>query len=104
MKSLIQFLQQYYDVTAEDTEDLAEDLNIMIFNDGSLNQAVEYFEQRFEFPDLEFVQVLAYYLTELFNHSRRWILKGHTPREISQGSNSKSVPSAVLAILGLHPM
>lgn len=97
LKSLIQFLQQYYDVTAEDTEDLAEDLNIMIFNDGSLNQAVEYFEQRFEFPDLEFVQVLAYYLTELFNHSRRWILKGHTPREISQGSKSKSVPSAVLA-------
>ncbi|MGI8387652.1 YecA family protein [Robertmurraya sp. P23] len=97
MKSLIQFLQQYYDVTAEDTEDLAEQLNIMIFNDGSLNQAVEYFQQRIEFPDLEFVHELAYHLTELFNHSRRWILKGHTPREISQGSKSKNAPPAVLA-------
>lgn len=97
MNSLMHFLQHYYELTAEETEDLADQLNIMIFNDGSLNQAVKYFEQRFEFPDLEFVEGLAYYLTELFNHSRRWILKGHTPREISQGSKSKMVPSAVLA-------
>lgn len=97
MNSLMHFLQHYYELTTEEMEDLADQLMIMIFNDGSLNQAVKYFEQRFEFPDLEFVEGLAYYLTELFNHSRRWILKGHTPREISQGSKSKLVPSAVLA-------
>lgn len=97
MNSLMLFLQEYYELTIEEREDLAEQLNIMIFNDGSLNQAVKYFEQRFEFPDLEFVHGLAHHLTELFNHSRRWILKGHTPREISQGSQSKSASPAVLA-------
>ncbi|WP_066052154.1 YecA family protein [Robertmurraya korlensis] len=90
MQRLIQFLQQYYDLTAEERDDLAEQLNIMIFNNGSLNQAVEYFQLRLEFPDMEFFQDLAYYLTELFNHSRRWILKGYTPREISQGTTATS--------------
>ncbi len=51
MNSLMHFLQNYYELTAEETEDLADQLTIMIFNDGSLNQAIKYFEQRFEFPD-----------------------------------------------------
>lgn len=85
MKSLIQFLQQYYHLTAEDIEDLNEQLNTMILNNASLNQAVEFFQHQFEFPDFEFINDLAYHLTELMNHSRRWMLKGHTPKEISQG-------------------
>ncbi|MCY8098861.1 YecA family protein [Bacillus haynesii] len=84
MKSLIQFLQQYYHLTAEDIEDLTEQLNTMILNDASLNQVVEYFQLQFEFRDFEFINDLTYHLTELMNHSRRWMLKGHTPKEISQ--------------------
>lgn len=84
MKSLIQFLQQYYHLTAEDIEDLNEQLNTMILNDASLNQVVEYFQLQFEFRDFEFINDLTYHLTELMNHSRRWMLKGHTPKEISQ--------------------
>ncbi|WP_394356254.1 YecA family protein [Bacillus changyiensis] len=60
----------------------------MIFNNASLNDTVKYFQHRFEFPDIEFIHDLAYYLTELLNHSRKWMLKSHTPKEISQRRES----------------
>ncbi|PLT31646.1 YecA family protein [Peribacillus deserti] len=94
MNSFLQFLNQYYDLTPIDRDDIAHELIVIINTHDHLNVAIKYLQSKLEFPNFEFVQQLTAHLTEVFNHTRRWMLKGHTPREISQARKPETIMSA----------
>ena len=45
---------------------------------------IQYLQSWMEFPSFEFVQQLTAEIMELYNNTRQWVLKGHTPNELFQ--------------------
>lgn len=84
MNKFTSFLSIYYDLTSEDKDEIALQLNNMM-NMGANTQAIiDYLQSLLEFPSFEFVQELASQIMDVHNNTRMWILKGHTPNELFQ--------------------
>ncbi|MET1250176.1 SEC-C metal-binding domain-containing protein [Sporolactobacillus sp. STCC-11] len=45
-----------------------------------------------ELPSFDFVQQLLAEVTEVYNHTRQWALKGHTPHELFQNEKRHLKP------------
>lgn len=54
----------------------------MINMDAKPIAMIQYLQSWLEFPSFDMVQQLTAKLMELHNHTRMWILKGHTPNEL----------------------
>lgn len=95
MKAFVAFLQKSYDLLESDVNKIALDLTKMINTNSETVQMVEYMQSMFEFPSLEYLQVLTSKLMELYNNTRQWALKGHTPNELFQEEKKylKPLPS-----------
>ena len=78
------FLLEYYDLTDEEIDEMLLQLINMINQDTKPTGMIKYLESRLEFPSFEMVQELTAKLMELYNHTRMWVLKGHTPDELCQ--------------------
>ena len=78
------FLLEYYDLTDEEIDEMILQLINMINLDTKPTGMIKYLESQLEFPSFEMVQELTAKLMELYNHTRMWILKGHTPDELFQ--------------------
>lgn len=84
MNSLISFLLKYYELSDEDTNEIALQITNMINMDSKPTLIIQYLQSRMEFSSLEFVQQLTAKIMELYNNTRQWALKGHTPNELFQ--------------------
>ncbi|MDF9409965.1 MAG: hypothetical protein A4E52_01007 [Pelotomaculum sp. PtaB.Bin013] len=84
MSKLIRFLLEYYDLSDEEINEMMLQLIDMINLDMMPTRMIEYLGSWLEFPSFDMVRELTAKLTELCNHTRMWILKGHTPNELSQ--------------------
>lgn len=84
MNNFIRFLLEYYDLTDEEIDEMILQLINMINLDTKPTGMIKYLESWLEFPSFEMVQELTAKLMEFYNHTRMWILKGHTPDELFQ--------------------
>lgn len=84
VRGFTDFLLGHYEMTGEEAEDIVRECIKIINLDGRLGDLIEYLNGRLEFPSHDMARRLAAKLTDLYNNSRRWILKGHTPEEIFQ--------------------
>jgi hypothetical protein len=78
------FLLHHYEITKEEADEIADQCTYIIQSDGKPGAIIKYLESQLEFPSFEFVQQLTGEITNLFNNTRMWILKGHTPEELFQ--------------------
>lgn len=84
MNSFTSFLLKHYKLSDEDTNEIAWQLINMINMDSKPTLIIQYLQSWMEFPSFEFVQQLTAKIMELYNNTRQWVLKGHTPNELFQ--------------------
>ncbi|MEA4902550.1 SEC-C metal-binding domain-containing protein [Desulfitobacterium sp.] len=77
-----EFLLNAYNMTEDKAKDITEECQTIIKQDIRVNKVIEFLQTRLEFPSFEFVQELTEHVVDLSNHTRQWILKGHTPDEL----------------------
>ena len=67
----------------------------MINADSKPTLIIQYLQSWLEFPSFEFAQVVTAKIIELYNNTRQWVLKGHTPNELFQKEKKflKPLPS-----------
>jgi hypothetical protein len=95
MNSFISFLLKHYRLSDEDTNEIALQVINMINIDSKPTLIIQYLQSWMEFPSFEFVQQLTAKIMELYNNTRQWVLKGHTPNELFQEERKylKPLPS-----------
>ncbi|MGE5631886.1 MAG: SEC-C metal-binding domain-containing protein [Caulobacteraceae bacterium] len=84
MNSFISFLLKYYKLSDKETNEIALQITNMINADSKPTLIIQYLQSWMEFPSFEFVQQLTAKIMELYNNTRQWVLKGHTPNELFQ--------------------
>ncbi|MCO1603156.1 SEC-C metal-binding domain-containing protein [Desulfosporosinus nitroreducens] len=84
MNSFISFLLKHYRLSDQETNEIALQITNMINADSKPTLIIQYLQSRIEFPSFEFVQQLTARIMELYNNTRQWVLKGHTPNELFQ--------------------
>jgi len=82
LKEFADVLREGYDLEQEDVEDIVEEIRIIINNDGLPSDVLQYLQDNFELPSLEFAKRMTTKLMNVFNHTRMWILKGYMPAEM----------------------
>ncbi len=84
MNSFIGFLLEHYRLTDQEINEIVSQIINMINSDSKPTLIIQYLESWLEFPSFEFTQVLTAKIMELYNNTRQWVLKGHTPNELFQ--------------------
>lgn len=84
MNSFINFISDHYNLTDQEINEIASQIIYIINSDSKPASVIEYLQSQLEFPSLEFTQVLTAIIMELYNNTRQWVLKGHTPNELFQ--------------------
>ena len=77
------FLLKHYDLSDEDINDIVGQSIKIINRDLRPDFVMKHLQSVLEFPSVEFVKSLASEVTELYNNTRQWAFKGHTPNEAS---------------------
>ena len=84
MNSFISFLLKQCRLSVEETNEIERQIIYMINADSKSALIIQYLQSWMEFPSFEFVQQLTTKIMELYNNTRQWMLKGHTPNELFQ--------------------
>lgn len=79
---LMEFILEHYEITREEVEEVIYVLVMMINNGEDFSQMMTYLQKKFEFPSLEFLNIITEIMMHFHNNTRMWMLKGHTPNEI----------------------
>ncbi len=82
MRSLINYLLEHFSLTEVETKEMASQINNIIISGSRPNLIFEYLLSCVEFPSFEFSQELAGKVTELYNNTHQWALKGHAPSDL----------------------
>lgn len=95
MSGFISYLLERYELNNEETDEIATQLINIINADGKQNDILDYLHKWLEIPSFEFAQLLTKEITKLYNNTRQWALKGHTPAELFQEEKEhlKPLPS-----------
>lgn len=92
MNSFINFLFDHYELSDGDAKEIALQVTNMINRDAMPSSIIKYLQNWLEFPSLEFVQLLTAKIIDLHNNTRQWVLKGHTPNELSREERKHLTP------------
>lgn len=84
MNSFISFLSEHYHLEEQETNEIALQIINMINSDSKPTLIIQYLQSWLEFPSFEFAQIVNAKIMELYNNTRQWALKGHTPNELFQ--------------------
>lgn len=84
MNSFISFLSEHYHLEEPETNEIALQIINMINSDSKPTLIIQYLQSWLEFPSFEFAQIVTAKIMELYNNTRQWALKGHTPNELFQ--------------------
>lgn len=85
LNSFISYLLKYYDLSNEETDEIALQVTNIINMDAKPSMILEYLQSCMEFSSFEFAQQLTDKIVEVYKNTRQWALKGHTPNELFQG-------------------
>ena len=81
-QAFVQFLCNHYVITREEADQLVEECVYAIQNGEELQDTLGMFQQEMEIDSVDMLQEFMRHIVELHNHTRQWILKGHTPDEL----------------------
>lgn len=84
VNSFISFLLKHYRLSDQEINKIVLQITNMINADSKPTLIIQYLQSWIEFPSFEFVQQLTARIMELYNNTRQWVLKGHTPNELFQ--------------------
>ena len=82
VKKFKAFIRKHYRITNRKLDDEIDNLLYDIKSGMDLIDIFEDLSERYEFPSIEAAQAFADNLLNLYNGSRQWVLKGHTPKEL----------------------
>lgn len=82
MNNFINFLLTYYDLNKEETDEIMLQVNNMINMDSKPTTIIQYLQSCLEFSSFDMLQQLTAKIMDLYNNTRMWVLKGHTPNEL----------------------
>ena len=101
MNSFVSFLLKHYRLSVEETNEIERQITNMINADSKPTLFIQYLQSWMEFPSFEFVQHLTAKIMELYNNTRQWVLKGHTPNELFQEERKhlKALPAEPFEIV-----
>ncbi|PKM83353.1 MAG: zinc chelation protein SecC [Firmicutes bacterium HGW-Firmicutes-14] len=101
MNSFISFLLNHYRLSKQEINEIALQITNIINTDSKPTLIIQYLQSWMEFPSFEFVQQLTARIMELYNNTRQWVLKGHTPNELFQEERKflKPLPSEPFQIV-----
>lgn len=103
MNSFIRFLLDYYNLEEQETNEIASQIIYMINSDSEPTLIIQYLQSWIEFPSYQFVQVLTEQIMDLYNNTRQWVLKGHTPNELLQKEKNFLKPMPTKPFQAGHP-
>ena len=92
LRMFMGFLRENYEISKEEVDEIADECLCIINSDCKPGDLLKHLENFLEFPSFEFVQELTEVMMHLFNNTRMWILKGHTPSELSKEENKQRRP------------
>lgn len=82
MNNSISLLLKYNKLSDRETNEITLQITNMINADSKPPLIIQNLQRRIEFPSFEFVQRSTAKIMELYNNTRQWVLKGHTPNEL----------------------
>lgn len=83
-RKLVHFLVQQHHLSQMDADRIVEECQFAIQTGQHPTTLLEIVQDYIEFDHIESVQAVMDKLMDLMNHTRQWVLKGHTPRELSK--------------------
>lgn len=92
MDSFIDFLLDHYELSDEDTKEIAMQITNKINLDAKPSFIIQYLQSLLEFPSFEFVQLITARIMDLHNNTRQWALKGYTPNELRREGKRHLTP------------
>lgn len=99
--AFVEFLVKGYDLRREEADACVEESVSIIRNGGTPASVLQALQQSFEMDRLETVQQFMDRIVGLYNDTRQWYLKGHTPEELST-ARSGPVPSKHGSSAGIY--
>jgi len=82
INDLARFLIKNYGFTNDQADNIIVEISDMIMIKCTTQDIFELLENYIEVPGLKIAQILTGLVAEVFNHTRMWELKGHTPYEL----------------------
>lgn len=82
MHGFFRFLSNDHHLTSEEKNEIARQMTHLIRSGTDLSLITQYLLSMLEPPSFEFAQQLTEKIAELYNHTRQWALKGHTPSDL----------------------
>ncbi|QFK71593.1 hypothetical protein F7984_10295 [Pradoshia sp. D12] len=101
MVEFIHYLSDTYSLKQEEAAELADRFIFKVQFGESLPDVVKWFGEQIEFESEKDINALVEKMVTVVNNTRLWILKGHTPSELSSPSASK--PAASAPVLKTQP-
>lgn len=101
LRELASYLSKAYGTDKREADVIAEICADCFKNGKSLSAAFEILQAEFSIDDARTVDAIGGMLARLNNTCRQWVLKGHTPEELSAsvgGGAGGGIPSNVLAM------
>lgn len=95
MNNFINMILRYYDFEKEEIDEMMFQVSNMINMDSQPSLVMKYLQSYMEIPSLDMMQQIMERLTNLYNHTRMWILKGNTPSELFEEEKKHLMPLPV---------
>jgi len=83
-QKFIKKLYNDFSLTEDEIDDISWTMMLDIKNDINTMEIMQKLSDKLEFDDFEQAQTFFQEMNEFHNHTRLWVLKGHTPAEIME--------------------
>jgi hypothetical protein len=92
LKSLLAYLVDKYNVTKEESDEIAKECIKIIAGGEGIHGVMEYLHAQFESPSLGEDQSLTEKALKLYNSTPMWALKGYSTKELRKKEKTYSIP------------
>lgn len=92
MNDFVEYISETYDINDEEINIIRLQLENKIRMGTKTTEIVQYLKTMFEFPSKNFELQLTALITEIYNNTRQYVLKGNTPRELHLEEKKESDP------------
>ncbi|MFD1174046.1 SEC-C metal-binding domain-containing protein [Oceanobacillus picturae] len=89
---LVQYLTRNYEMDKEEADEIVEECVYATLIGDELGEVINYLNKVIELESMESVQQLTDYVVNLMNNTKQWFLKGFSPIEIREKSESELHP------------
>lgn len=102
-QALVRYIESNYDISHDEADILAEGCVHSIRAGKSPNQLLLFLQNHLEINTVEAIRGFMDHIVQLHNNTRQWVIKGHTPQELSAERNKAalSMPSAIANVVDL---